>query len=59
MKMIVIDMHLNQHRNFILNMAVLAVKTSFARSSDVVNKGFESNFPQDFSWKTFLARARK
>jgi hypothetical protein len=59
MKVIVSDRHLNQHPNFILNMVVLGVKTSFARSSDVVNKGFASNFLEDSSWKMFLFRSRR
>jgi hypothetical protein len=59
MKMIVADKHLNQHPNFVLNMAVLGVRTSFARSLDVVNKGFASNFLEESSWKMFLVRARK
>jgi hypothetical protein len=59
MRMIVTDKHLNQHRNFILNMAVLGVKTSFARSSGVINKRFVSNYLEDSSSKTFLLTARK
>lgn len=54
MKIIVADRHLNQHPNFILNVVVLGVKTSSARISDIVNKGFASCFLDDTTWKSFL-----